>query len=77
MPIRYTLNKSSKLVGWLVVLMIYVALAVFRPYRDLEAGDNQYLKFKWRGGESNPRTSCFATQELNHSATVVPPKSSR
>ena len=42
------------LVGWLVVLRIYVALAVFQPYRDLEAGDNKSLKFKWRGGESNP-----------------------
>ena len=31
-------------VGWLVVLRIYVALAVFQPYRDLEAGDNQSLK---------------------------------
>ena len=39
---------------WLVVLRIYVALAVFQPYRDLEAGDNQSLKFKWQGGESNP-----------------------
>ena len=39
--------------GWLVVLKIYVALAVFQPYHDLEAGDNQSLKFKWRGGESN------------------------
>ena len=39
---------------WLVVLRIYVALAVFQPYRDLEAGDNQSLKFKWRCGESNP-----------------------
>ena len=29
-------------VGWLVVLRIYVALAVFQPYRDLEA-----LKFMW------------------------------
>ena len=38
----------------LVILRIYVALAVFQPYRDLEAGDNQSLKFKWRGGESNP-----------------------
>ena len=39
---------------WLVVLRIYVALAVFQPYRDLEAGDYQSLKFKLRGGESNP-----------------------
>ena len=39
---------------WLVVLRIFVALAIFQPYRDFEAGDNQSLKFKWRGGESNP-----------------------
>ena len=31
------------LVGW-VILRIYVALAIFQPYRDLEAGDNQSLK---------------------------------
>ena len=43
------------LVGWvLVVFRIYVALAVFQPYRDLEAGDNQSLKFKWRDRELNP-----------------------
>ena len=40
--------------GWLVVLRVYVALAVFQSYRDLEAGDNQSLKFKWRGREANP-----------------------
>ena len=39
---------------WLVVLRIYVASAVFQPYRDLEAGDDQSLKCKRRGGESNP-----------------------
>ena len=33
---------------------MYVALAVFQPYRDLEAGDNQSLIFKWRDLESNP-----------------------
>ena len=32
-------NLPSPLIGWLVVLRIYVALAVFQPYRDLEAGD--------------------------------------
>ena len=37
--------------GWLVILRIYVALAVLQPYRDLDAGDIQSLKFKWRGGE--------------------------
>ena len=36
-------------VGWLVVLRIYIPLAVFKPYSDLEAGDNQSLKFKWPG----------------------------
>ena len=41
-------------VHWLVVLRIYIASAVFQPYRDLEAGDMQSLKFKWRGRESNP-----------------------
>ena len=39
------------LVGWLVVVKIYVASAVFQPYLDLEAGDNQSLIFKWRGRE--------------------------
>ena len=33
----------------LVVLRVYVALAIFQPFRDLEAGDNQSLKFKWLG----------------------------
>ena len=42
------------MVGWLVVSRIYVDLAVFQPYLDLEAGDNQSLKLKWQGGESNP-----------------------
>ena len=41
-------------VGWLVVLRIYVATAVFQPYRDLEAGDNQSLKIQVGGRESNP-----------------------
>ena len=39
--------------GWLIFFRIYVALAVFQLYRDLEAGDNQSLKFNCRGGESN------------------------
>ena len=49
----YRLKHVGWLV-WLVVLGIYVALAVFQPYRDLEAGDNQSLKFKWRDRESYP-----------------------
>ena len=31
-------------VAWLVLLRINVALAIFQPYRDLEARDNQFLK---------------------------------
>ena len=38
----------------MIVLRIYVALVLFQQYRNLEAGDNQSLKFKWRGGELNP-----------------------
>ena len=34
----------DKVFSWLVVLRIYVTLAVFEPYRDLEAGGNQSLK---------------------------------
>ena len=49
----YRLQQVGWLV-WLVVLGIYVALAVFQSYRDLEAGDNQSLKFKWRDRELNP-----------------------
>ena len=39
-------------VGWL--FRIYVASMVFQPYRNLKPGDNQSLKFKWRGRELNP-----------------------
>ena len=45
--ITYLLSKNMRqslsllgLVGWLVVFRIYVALAIFQPYRDMEAGDN-------------------------------------
>ena len=36
--------ESSHLLGWLVVLRIYVALAIFQPYRHIEEEDNQSLK---------------------------------
>ena len=32
--------------GWLVVLRINVDLAIFQPYLDLAAGDNQSLKIQ-------------------------------
>ena len=72
-PIVVELNvfHYTSTVGWLVVLRIYVALAVFQPYRDLEAEDNQSLKFKLRGGESNPGPLALQA-ELNHSVTTAP-----
>ena len=59
------------LVGWLVVLRIKVDLAIFQPYLDLEAGDNQSLKIQVARPGIEPRSSCSASQELNHSATAA------
>ena len=59
-------------IGWLVVLRIYVASAVFQPYRDLEAGDNQSLKIQVARPGIESRSSCYTSQELNHSATAAP-----
>ena len=58
------------MVGWLVVLRINVDLAIFQPYLDLEAGDNQSLKIQVARPGIEPRSSCSASQELNHSATA-------
>ena len=60
-----------KLAGWLVVLRIYVASAVFQPYRDLKSGDNQSLKIRVARPGIEPRSSCSASQKLNHSATAA------
>ena len=59
--------------GWLflVVLRINVDLAIFQPYLDLEAGDNQSLKIQVARPGIEPRSSCSASQELNHSATAA------
>ena len=54
----------EKLVGWFVVCRINIDLAVFQSYRDLEAGDNQSLKFKWRDRES--MKSAMATKHNGH-----------
>ena len=40
--LKYLHAQTGK-VGWLVVLMINVDLAIFQLYLDLEAGDNQSL----------------------------------
>ena len=49
--------------------MINVDLAILQPYLDLEAGDNQSLKFKWRGRESNPGPLAPQAKSL----TTLPP----
>ena len=59
-------------IGWLVVLSINVDLAIFQPYLDLEAGDNQSLKIKVARPGIEPQSSCSASQELYYSATAAP-----
>ena len=44
----------------------------FQTYRDLEAGDSQSLKIQVGRPGIEPRSSCSASQELNHSATAAP-----
>ena len=66
-----------RLVGWLVVLRINVDLAIFQPYLDLEAGDNQSLKIQVARPGIEPQSSCSASQELNHSATAAPSSNKR
>ena len=65
-------DQFTLLIWFIGLLRIYVALAVFQPYRDLEAGDNQSLKIQVARRGIEPRTSCSASQELNHSATAAP-----
>ena len=55
-----------------VVLRINVDLAIFQPYLDLEAGDYQSLKIQVARPGIEHRSSCSASQELNHSATAAP-----
>ena len=68
LPVAHTFD----LVGWLVVLRINVDLAIFQSYLDLEVGDNQSLKVQVARPGIEPRSSCSASQELNHSATAAP-----
>ena len=69
----YWLSELWSLVGcWLDVLRINVDLAIFQPYLDFEAGDNQSLKIQVARPGIEPRSSCSASQELNHSTTVAP-----
>ena len=77
MSIRSLLLIKSDLkwcihLSWLLFLRINVDLAIFQPYLDLEAGDNQSLKIQVARPGIEPRSSCSASQELNHSATAAP-----
>ena len=45
-------------IGWLVVLRINVDLAIFQPFLDLEAEDNQSLKIQVARPGIEPRSSC-------------------
>ena len=66
-----TVHQIFKNIGWLVVLRINVDLAIFQPYLDLEAGDNQSLKIQVARPGIEPRSSYSASQELNHSANTA------
>ena len=69
---NFLIQMSSIKCWLLVVLRINVDLAIFQPYLDLEAGDNQSLKIQVAKPGIEPRSSCSASQELNHSATAAP-----
>ena len=65
-------EEEEMLIFLLIVMRIYVALAVFQPYLDFEAGDNKSLKFKWRGGESNPGPLAPQAKSLTTRAPLLP-----
>ena len=64
------IHDIIQFVGWL--FLINVDLAILQPYLDFEAGDNQSLKIQVARRGIEPRSSCSASQELNHSATAAP-----
>ena len=64
-------TNSIQFICWLF-FRINVDLAIFQPYLDLEAGDNQSLKIQVARWGIEPRSSCSASQELYHSATTAP-----
>ena len=49
-----------------VYWMIYVALTLFRSYRDLEVGGALSLKSKWRQPGLNIGSHATQIQEFNH-----------
>ena len=62
-------------VGWLVVVRINVDLAIFQPYLDLEAGDNQSLKIQVAMSacrESNPGPLAPQAKSLTTQPPLLP-----
>ena len=60
------------LIVWLVVLRINVDLAIFQPYLDLEAGDNQSLKIQVARPGSEPWFSCPQAKSLTTRPPLLP-----
>ena len=61
-----------QLVAWLVVLRINVDLAIFQPYLDLEAGDNQYLKIQVARSGIEPRSLALQAKSLTTRPPLLP-----
>ena len=68
--ISFVFVITDLLVGWLFWGL--TRFSDLQPYLDLEAGDNQSLKIQVARPGIEPRSSCSASQELNHSATAAP-----
>ena len=60
-----TIHKGS-IDCWLVVLRINVDIAIFQPYLDLEAGDNQSLKIQVARLGINPGPLSPQAKSLTH-----------
>ena len=65
-------NACEKHIGLVVVLRIQVTLVIFQPYRDLEAGDNQSLKTKWRGQVFTPGHLAPQAKKLTTRPPLLP-----
>ena len=73
----YFISKKSKTFRWLVDCIEDLRRFIdISPYSDFEAGDNQPLKIQVARPEIEPRSSCSASQVLDHSATNAPLKPS-
>ena len=64
-------TQNFWVVGWLYWGFTSLS-AVFQPYSNLEVGDNQSRKKKWRGRESNPRTLAPQAKSLTTRPSPLP-----